>query len=304
LPVDLWIYRDAVILGQCLSVGSLERRVEAVRGVQKVLGISEGLARLVAEDVARGRHLFGALRLVAQARRDPVGLLVRLGQRVRRYGGHLGRHGTVVIAVATLLGARKEDLRQAIVRLSESAGKQVLRRRRVRVRLMRRWIRRAAGPLWDVAVERPEVIVIGLAVVFGLAALVLALLVAGGVWVPWNEEIQPDVTPAVKTPAESPGVQSQSPSSGQPGLGRGKPGRSTTLPGASPRSDNVDPEWLREFRQKYPAVKPAGRPDAKAEADESDEPKPATTFFKVPALRAKPPANGGAGKTPSTSPSQ
>ena len=132
LPVALWIYRDAVILGQCLPIGSLERRVEAVKGVQKVLGISEGLARLVAEDVARGHHLFCALRVVAQARRDPVGLLVRMGQRVRRYGGHLGRHGTVVIAVATLLDARKEDLREAVVRLSESAGKQVIRRLRMR----------------------------------------------------------------------------------------------------------------------------------------------------------------------------
>jgi hypothetical protein len=230
------------------------------------------------------------MHIVAQARRDPVGLLVRLGQRVRRYGGHLGRHGAVVVAVATLLGVRKEDLHQAIVRLTESAGKQALRRRRVKARLKRRWIRRAAGPLWDVAVERPEAIVIGLAVLIGLAALVLSLLVAGGVWVPWNEEVQPDVTPAVKTPAASYRVPSQGPSFGQPGSGR-----SVAPPDASPRPEDVDPEWLREFRQKYPAAKPPDTPpaDSNAEADEPAEPKPATTFFKVPALRAKPPANGG-----------
>ena len=159
---------------------------------------------------------------------------------------------------------------------------------------MRRRIRRAAGPIWDAAAKRPEAIVIGLAVALVLAALVLALLVAGGVWVPWNEEIQPSATPAVKTPAASPGVPSQGPSSVKPGVGRGDPGPGISPSGSSPRTDNVDPEWLREFRRKYPAAKPPDTPpaDVNAVADEPDEPKPATTFFKIPALRAKPSANG------------
>jgi len=282
LPVDLWIYRDAVILGQCLGGGSLERRVKAVKGVQKVLGISEGLARLVAEEVARGRHLFGQFRLVAQARRDPVGILVRLGQRVRRYGGHLGRKGAVLIAVSALLDARKEDLRQAVGRLAELAAEQTLRRRRRRARLRRRWLRYASGPLLDLLAKRPQAILLVVAAVLGLVALVMAFLVAVGVWTPWNEETPPDRTPpAVNSPPASPQGQA--------------PGHGILPPYASSRPDSVEPQWLRGFRQKYPSAQPSDAPpsDAGTAADEPDGPKPATTFFKVPALRGKPSANGG-----------
>ena len=110
LLVNMWIYRDAVVLGAALHLGTLEQRVEAVKRVQKVLGLTEGQARVVAEEVTRGLHLFTKTRLVGLAKADPEMFLVRLGRRIRRYGGHLGRHGAAVAALALLLAMSTKRL--------------------------------------------------------------------------------------------------------------------------------------------------------------------------------------------------
>ncbi|MBE3069255.1 MAG: hypothetical protein IMZ66_03360, partial [Planctomycetes bacterium] len=199
LPVNLWIYRDAVVLGQCLHVGTLETRVEAVKSVQKILTIPEGLARLVAEEVVRGLHLFSKDRLVARARHDPDAVLVRLGRRIRRYRGTVGEGGQALAAVARLLGKTPEDLKQALetiaapsVALSPS---RVVRRARARLTAVGRRTWATPDRMVDWIAARPQVL-IGLAVTAGAMAVLVACLVLAGILQPWN-------TPAPVAPPEN-----------------------------------------------------------------------------------------------------
>ncbi|MGB2966463.1 MAG: hypothetical protein WBD14_03505, partial [Phycisphaerae bacterium] len=84
LPKGLWIYRDAVILGSCLDDIPLERRAEAVKRLQKALGVPERLARVVAEEVTQESRLLERMPLVREAREDAAGAVLRMGRRVRR----------------------------------------------------------------------------------------------------------------------------------------------------------------------------------------------------------------------------
>ncbi|MBM4019103.1 MAG: hypothetical protein FJ288_12370 [Planctomycetes bacterium] len=274
LPVGLWIYRDAVILGQCLHIGTLDRRVEAVKHVQKTMGVTEGLARVVAEEVSRSLHLFAHARFVGQAKRDPEGYLVRLGRRIRRYGGHLGRRAEVLTTVAALLGLHRKVLERVFERLAEpapgmSAGRKAAREARLAVR----WFQ-----------FRPQVVVIGLAVVVGMAALVAAVLVAGGVWDPWPADAsRPMPTePPVGPPAAAADVRPTAEPHVRPPLGP---------------ATEADLEALRQFIEKYPSGKPPPatepepatpvRPPAKPPKERPPGVKPPTTFFSVPALPGK-----------------
>ena len=285
LPVNLWIYRDAVILGQCLHIGSLDQRVEAVKNVQKLLGITEGMARIIAEEVSRSLHLFSALRLVTMAKKDSEGLLVRLGRRIRRFGGHLGHRGKVLAAVATLVGKHKKDLEKAFDRLAEPAveltpgQKAAKARRRAHHRAE---VVKATAFGW--VNNRPQIL-LGVGILFGLAALLLAVLVMTGAWTPWKPAaVKPLQDPALAYPEKLPARPAPSTS----GTGESP----ATGPSANPASPNLSPDELQGLQgilQKYqegvkppvaptppaPAPKPPGRDPTKPDA-------PATTFFGVP----------------------
>lgn len=223
LPICLWIYRDAIILGQCGRVGTLEQRVEAVKQVQKLLGIPEGLVRLMVEEVARGLHLFSKTRLVRQAQQKPEGVLLRLARRIRRFGGHIGPRSKLLIAVAMLLGKHKRDLAHVLEEVDElpvelsAAERASLQARRARDKVEEAGQRareaKERARVW--VASRPQILV-GVAAVLGVAALVAAYLIAAGIWQPFREGALPPgpapvvaptpPTPADPTPVERPSV--------------------------------------------------------------------------------------------------
>jgi len=205
LPISLWIYRDVIILGQCLHVGTLEQRAEAVKQVQKLLAVPEGLARLMVEEVARGLHLFSRTRIVRQAQRRPEEVLLRLARRVRRFGGHVGPRSKVLVAAAMLLGQHKRDLERVLEKVDElpvelSATRLAAmraRRAKEKVEEAGQRARQAKARAREWVASRPQILV-GLAALVGVAALVLALLIAAGVWRPFREETTP--LPVVERP--------------------------------------------------------------------------------------------------------
>jgi len=292
MPINLWIYRDAVILGQCLHLGSLEKRADIVKQVQKLLGMTEGLARLVAEEVSRNLHLFAAMRLVTAAKKDPEGLLVRLGRRIRRFGGHLSRRGKVPAAVAQLLGKHKQDLVRAFDRMTEPVV-DLSPRQKITVG-MRRWERRAKrvkdfSSHW--VAQRPQILV-GVGLLIGLAVLIVSVLVATGAWVPWKLPS----APAAPMPPAAPSLSAEPPPTGSPK-------QETTPPVSPPETDRWTKtlESLKELRGKYPVEpaphppaeekaaqpkKPQNKPDPETSVPSSDSPR--TKFFGVPAKPAKP----------------
>jgi hypothetical protein len=306
LPVGLLLYRDAVILGQCLHIGSLERRAEAVKHIQQTLGVPEGLARLVAEEVSRSLHLFARSRFVAQAKRDPEAYLVRLGRRVHRYGGHLGRRAGVLVAVAGLLGVPRKGVERVFEQVAEPAARVSAARKAARA-----W-RGATGEAKG-AVQwfrsRPQVAVVVLALGVGMAVLSLAVLVASGVWNPWKGGV--DVTAPPLAPRENTGGRTHtgSPPGEAPPLsppvrgakeGVTRPVEGPLPPVAAPTEEEL--QSLEGFIKKYPSGK------APAPAEDDTQPTPGVnppggrrpggktpTFFSVPAERAP-------DKTPSKAP--
>ena len=295
LPISVWIYRDAVILGQCLHVGTLEHRAEAVKHIQKSLGVTEGLARLVAEEVSRSLHLFAHTRFVTRAKRDPEEYLVRLGRRVRRCGGHLGRRADILTAVASLLGLNRKSLDRAIEGLAQPAAEVSAARKAALAS------KKAAGEA-KMAVDwfrfRPQVVMIGLALAVGMAALAVAVLVASGVWNPWGRtegSPTPEESPVVVAPAEPDTVKPPAPSPLPPS----EPVRISPSP-----PSEADLQGLEDFIKKYPSGKapgPAGGESQPPSAKPPAQPRPpgskTPTFFSVPAQRA-PDKKGPSGKAP------
>jgi len=251
LPINLWIYRDAVILGQCLHIGVLDKRIEAVKQAQKQLAIPEGLARLVAEEVGRAQHLFARTRLVTQGKADPEGVLLRLGRRIRRFGGRLGNgNGNVLASVAGLLGVHTEDLDRAMGRMDErpvelSAGQAAaVAARHARERL--RGVSSLSGQAAVWVKDRPQLL-IGFAVVAGVAALLVAVLVVAGVVRLWQPETPGPVPPPSPPPSPPAVAQTTVPSS---------PGTQTLPPASRAVVEDGLPDWLKEFQEKYPVGQP------------------------------------------------
>jgi hypothetical protein len=75
LPVGLWIYAEAAIVGQCVARGSLERRVQAVKQTQQLFGVSSDLSRIINLDIARRPASFAEMDLVRMAAAEPRTLM-------------------------------------------------------------------------------------------------------------------------------------------------------------------------------------------------------------------------------------
>jgi hypothetical protein len=295
LPAAVWTYRDAAVLGQCLEAGPLEKRVESVKKTQRMLGIPLGVARMVAEEVGRSVHVFSELRLVRQAKDNPERTLLRLGRRIRRYGGDLGK-GKVLAAVARLLGQKKADLDHALERIDEppvevTRGHKAARVAKERVRSLGGVAGAAAG--W--VADRPQILV-SAAVSVGIVALVLAVLVVIGVLHlsgPGTSEAGtdgPDLVPPVTTGME--GSAGQSPATtgtGTAGAGETEGGESPGTSAGTSQAGHVRPEpaetdqeppaWLKQFRERYPVK----RPDLPKE----EGPPPNVKFFGVKGEKRK-----------------
>jgi len=297
LPVGLWIYRDAVILGQCLHIGRLERRIEAVKHIQKLLGVSEGLARLVAEEVSRSLHIFSRARLPGEAKRDPEGYLVRVGRRIHRYGGHLGRNAEILATIASLLGMHRSVIEKVAERLKQPAGEVSAARKAALAskkaardaRTVVRWLR-----------SRPQVAVVGAAVLAGILVLALAAVVVTGLWNPWGKKAVPHKPGTVKAPAFMVTPKMRSPA---------RPAERAAQPQPT-QSEPTPTDLLQEFIKKYPsAARPpteeepqppatpptvaepatAGRPGPKQPPEKAAPRAPSkapTSFFSIPAERA------------------
>jgi len=269
MPVALWTYRDVVALGQALEVGSLQKRVESVKKAQRMLGIPQGAALLVAEEIGRSVHLFGELRFVRQARDAPGLTLLRLGRRIRRYGGEVGE-GKVLAAVARVLGKTKKDLDQALARMDEPiievprrpAAKRAARLASQGVRTLGGRLGAAPAAAVHWVADRPQVLV-PVAVVAGILSLLLAVLVVVGVVQLYRpEESGTGTETAVGGPAHGAGAQ-KTPAA-EPGTAEGPvepppepstAGSALTAPG--PNASGSPPDWLKRFRKKYPASGPA-----------------------------------------------
>ena len=302
LPVGLLLYRDAVILGQCLHIGTLERRAEAVKHIQQTLGVPEGLARLVAEEVSRSLHLFARSRFVAQAKRDPEAYLVRLGRRVHRYGGHLGRRAGVLVAVAGLLGVPRKGVERVFEQVAEPAARVSAARKAARA-----W-RGATGEAKG-AVQwlrsRPQVAVVVLALGVGMAVLSLAVLVASGVWNPWKGGVDVTAPPEESPPAPAPDPAPAPAPSPAPPVERkpprvARPVEGPLPPVAAPTEEEL--QSLEGFIKKYPSGKAPGPAEGDTQPTPGVKPpggrRPGgkmPTFFNVPAERAP-------DKTPSKAP--
>lgn len=305
LPINLWIYRDAVVLGQCLHVGSLEKRAEAVKSVQKILGIPEGIARLVAEEVCRGLHLFATSRLVAVAKKDPEAILVRLGRRIHRFNGHVGRHAKVLAAVATIVGKGKKDLEHAIKRMQEppveltpiQAAALAKRRAEQRMREARQRLREFAQEIAGWVLDRPQILV-AVAFLAGIAALVAAFLVAAGLWQPFAE------VPLTDEGAAPAAVAPQTPAS--------PASPSPAAVGAKPARPEPPPDWVESLKRRF------GSRRVRVESSEVPHDQPTKTagpekptskieFFGVRGDKVPPAENPsssapGSGQPPATAP--
>lgn len=245
LPASLWIYRDLAILGQCLRERELQRRAQAVKAAQKALSIPEKMARLVAEEVSGDVTAFESLRLVRQARRSPDRTILRLARRIRRLGGALGRRSKVLQASAALLDRDRQKLMELLERVDEPpvevspARRMAIVARNARTRAhrsglhARRWV---AG--------KPQILV-GLGVLIGSVALVVALLMILGYWRPWEE---------TETAPEQPPAPAPRPEPAEP-----RPGPAPRPEPAGPPPE-PDPEWEELIRRYSQEEGQAGPP--------------------------------------------
>jgi len=281
LPVAVWTYRDAAVLGQCLAIGPLEKRAESVKKTQRMLGIPLGIARMVAEEVARSVHAFKALRLVRQAKDNPEMTLLRLGRRIRRYDGHLGK-GKVLAAVARLLGKKKTDLDEALAHIDEPPVEMPRGLKAARAARAAKDRVHSLGGVPGVVLAwvggRPEIL-ISAAVAAGIVTFVLVVLVVVGVL----------GLPGPEVPAAGGGAQEEwpvpsfeSPDGPTPPPNAGGGESSTTAagttetgldPNGSAGTAAEPPEWLQRFREKYPTERP--------ETPKEEGPSPDVKFFGV-----------------------
>jgi hypothetical protein len=261
LPAAVWTYRDAAVLGQCLEAGPLEKRVESVKKTQRMLGIPLGIARMVAEDVGRSVHVFSELRLVRQAKDNPEQTLLRLGRRIRRYDGDLGK-GKVLAAVARLLGKKKTDLDHALERIDEPPVE--VPRARKAARAARAHVRSLGGAPGTVVHwvgQRPQILV-SVAVSVGIVSLVLAVLVVIGVLNLYGPEASegglPDLPSPVSTGTEeSPGLgPNVANGAGETAGGTAEVTQEGPVTAGAAETSTEPPEWLKRFQQKYPAERP------------------------------------------------
>lgn len=87
LPLGLWLYFEAAVVGQCVARGPLEKRVLAVKQMQQLLGVSVPLSRIINLDIARRPDSFIETPLVRQASDQPRQLMQIWVDRLAGGGG-------------------------------------------------------------------------------------------------------------------------------------------------------------------------------------------------------------------------
>jgi len=180
LPLGLWIYFEAAVIGQCVERSPLEQRVRAVKRTQASFGISAELSRIINLDIARRPESFAGSTLVGMAADAPRDLMQTWVDRLAASGIVLDDASPTYAAVAFLLG------------LADPEGRPIAEPVRPRTVQAARpsWVRRTvdagcdlADRLRDWAAANPHIVRslwIALAIAVGAIVLLLAALVLLG----------------------------------------------------------------------------------------------------------------------------
>ena len=108
LPLGLWTYFEAAVVGQCVQRSALEQRVAAVKRAQQSFGISVDLSRIINLDIARRPESFAGSELVQTAADEPRELMQRWVDRLADRGVVLAETSGTYSALAFLLGLADE----------------------------------------------------------------------------------------------------------------------------------------------------------------------------------------------------
>lgn len=109
LPLGLWIYFEAAVVGQCVARSPLEQRVRAVKRAQGAFGITPELSRIIIVDVARRPESFAETPLVRTASERPRELMQEWINRLAGCGVVLEESSATYAALAFLLGLADEQ---------------------------------------------------------------------------------------------------------------------------------------------------------------------------------------------------
>lgn len=109
LPLGLWVYVDAVLVGQLVERNTLDMRVRAVKAIQQSLGVSENLARMVNQHIGRRPRSFALLPVVQRAANEPRDLMQEWVDRLAAHGVALEAQSSGYKAMAFLLGLTGQD---------------------------------------------------------------------------------------------------------------------------------------------------------------------------------------------------
>ena len=110
LPLGLWLYFEAAVVGQCVARSPLEKRIQAVKQMQQLLGVGAPLSRIINLDIARRPDSFLETPLVRQASDEPRQLMQAWVDRLAKAGGGQGKGVVLEVdsagyrALAFLLG--------------------------------------------------------------------------------------------------------------------------------------------------------------------------------------------------------
>jgi hypothetical protein len=104
LPLGLWIYAEAAIVGQCVRRSGEAQRAAAVKRLQQAFGISEQLSRIVILSVHRRPRSFVRMDLVRKAAEQPAGLMQDWVDRLALWRITLEATSPAYASLAFLLG--------------------------------------------------------------------------------------------------------------------------------------------------------------------------------------------------------
>lgn len=184
LPLGLWIYVEATVVGQCVARSPLGQRVRAVKRAQASFGISAQLSRIINLDIAHRPESFTDIEVVRLAAEQPRELMQRWVDLLAANDIVLDHECPAYKALAFLLGLVDADgrpiaepVRPQVVKPREpsAAGAALASARDAverTVAVIRRWAE--ANPQFTTSLKWALVISAGL-----LALLVILLLALG-----------------------------------------------------------------------------------------------------------------------------
>lgn len=109
LPLGLWLYFEAAVVGQCVERRSIDLRVAAVKRLQQLFGISEQLSRIINLDIGRRPQAFTDSEPVLLAAERPRDLMQQWLDRLALRNIDLAPTSKIYESLALLLGLVNEN---------------------------------------------------------------------------------------------------------------------------------------------------------------------------------------------------